>query len=200
MGIIPRSAATTITSTVSALLGGVGGLFEGAGPVYRATLSLDQDAALPGGSTLLVAGSKAGALVRFDRIDDHYAACIKIPDAYGPGRDQDLLLASSADGIPFHHAVLPADSISRRLYSSLWLYLAGVEPVAFGLAADRVARPDDLSAGDGFRLLISSAIGRFRPVGDLVIGDLFDGSPPAFSGGNAGGGLRALPPALFYRG
>lgn len=200
MGILPRSATTTIRSSVAALLGGVGGLFDGTGPVHKATLALDSDADLPGGSALLVPGAEAAALVRLGPVEDHYSVCIKIPHAYGPGRDQDLLLASSADGIPFHHAVLPAENISSRVYSSLWLYLAGIEPVAFGLAADRVARPDQLTDGDRLRVLISSAVGRFRPIGDLAIGDLYDGGAPEFAGSNSGGGLRALPPALFYRG
>lgn len=196
---ITRFAPTSIRSSLSAVLGGVGGLFEGSGPVYQATLSIDADAALPGDTELLAPGKSTDALVRLGRVDDFRTVCIKVPAAYGPGRDQDLLLASSADGIPFHHAVLPAEHVDSRLYSSLWLYLAGFEPVAFGLRADTLAHPDGVTQGDQFGFLVSSAVGRFRPIGNLTIEAEFDGPATHFAGRNNGGGLRALPPALFYR-
>lgn len=197
---ITRFATTSIRSSVAAVLGGVGGLFEGDGPEYRATLAIDSDAELPGGTELLTPGGRVDALVRFSHVNDFRTVCIKIPDVYGPGRDQDLLLASSADGIPFHHAVLPAERLDSRLYSSLWLYLAGYEPVAFGLSAEELSQPDVVTHGDRFRFLVSSAVGRFRPIGTIVIEDESGGAATCFAGRNTGGGLRALPPAVFYRG
>lgn len=197
---ITRFATTTIRSSLAAVLGGAGGLFEGDGPVYRATLAIDADAELPGGTELLTPGGRVDALVRLSHANDFRTVCIKIPEAYGPHRDQDLLLASSADGIPFHHAVLPAEHLDSRLYSSLWLYLAGLEPIAFGLSAEELTQPDTVTPGDRFRFLVSSAVGRFRPIGTFTIEDEVAGAETQFAGRNTGGGLRALPPALFYRG
>lgn len=57
--------------------------------------------------------------------------------------------------MPFHHAALPATRTDERLFSSLWLYLAGVSPVLFGVRA----------ADSGFRFLISGVLGRFHAVG-----------------------------------
>lgn len=197
---IGQFASSSVRSTVSAVLGGIGGLFEGDGPVYRATLGIDSTADVPGNTALLTPGSHVDVLVRMSSASEFRTVCIKIPDAYGSGQDQDLLLASSADGIPFHHAVLPAANVDSRLYSSLWLYLAGIEPVVFGLRAEEVAQPTVLTAGDRFGFLVSSAVGRFRAVGTLVIDGESDDAAVTFAGSNTGGGLRALPPALFYRG
>ncbi len=132
--------------TVSAALGDLSGLFAQAGPVCHGRLEIDSDADVPGGTRLLRPGSAADVLVRIAPVGDARVPrtiCIKVPDAYGPGRDQDLLLASSADGAPLHHAVLPAASRSERLYSSLWLYLAGIQLAAFGV---RVSAPSSGSA------------------------------------------------------
>ena len=194
-----QTVPSTVRSTLSAVLGGVGGLFEGDGPVYRGTLAIDAAADVPGSTDLLAPGSQVQALVRPSTTTGFRTVCIKIPDAYGPGRDQDLLLASSADGIPFHHAVLPAADVDSRLYSSLWLYLAGIEPVVFGLRAEQVEQSAELTPGDVFEFLISSAVGRFRPVGKLTIDGETTGAATTFAGSNNGGGLRALPPAVFYR-
>lgn len=94
---------------------------------------------------------------------------------------------------------MPAADVGSRLYSSSWLYLAGIEPVVFGLRAEQVAQLADLAPGDVFEFVISSAVGRFRPVGELTIGDETTGAATTFAGSDNGGGLRALPPAVFYR-
>ena len=190
---------SSIRATASAVLGGVGGLFASDEPVHRASLVFSAGSALPGGTELLTPGSTVDALVRMG-VGEYRTLCLKVPDAYGPGRDQDFLLASSADGIPFHHAVLPAQRVDSRLFSSLWLHLAGIEPVVFGLRAETLAQPTGLSDGDRFDFLISSAVGRFRSVGSLTIEGEDGTGATSFAASNTGGGLRALPPALFYRG
>lgn len=195
---IGGTAATIIGNTVSAVAGGVGGLFDADAPVQRAQLSFDDDADLPGGTDLLRPGSRVDALVRLAPQTDGEAirtVCIKLPDVYGPGRDQDFLLASSADGVPFHHATLPAARADDRLYSSLWLYLAGVQPVLFG------ARMDGESPG-GMTFLMCGVLSRFRRVGTLTVnaGATADDADAGFAARNSGGGIRPLPPVLAYRG
>jgi hypothetical protein len=113
-----------------------GGPFAGSGPVRAAQLTIDADAQLPSGAKLLRGGQHHNALVQVTPASDEATVrtlCIKVPDAYGSGRDQDLLLASSADGVPFHHLTIPATRVDSRLYSSLWIYLAGVLPVLIGV-------------------------------------------------------------------
>lgn len=100
---------------------------------------LDDLVDLPSGTQLLNPGRRTRALVRSSRSADDAGIrtmAIKLPDLYGPGRDQDFLLASSADGVPMHHVTLPAHEAGSRLYSSLWLYLAGTRPVLFGARGD----------------------------------------------------------------
>ena len=193
---IVGTASSVITSSLSAVAGGIGGLFAVDAPVRQAELVFDDDARLPGGTDLLLAGRRIPAVVRIAPATEAEAeairtVCVKLPDVYGPGRDQDFLLASSADGVPFHHATLPAKRTDQRLFSSLWLYLAGVSPVLFGVRA----------ADSGFRFLISGVVSRFHAVGDLVVGDAADiASGVRFDARNSGGGIRPLPPVMFYRG
>jgi hypothetical protein len=200
----PSEFVTGTRSTVSSLLGGVDGLFGQVGPSFHAEMVFDDDAHLPAGSRLLVAGSSVDAVLRLAPVGGDArvrTACLKFADLYGPGQDQDLLLASSADGIPFHHAALPARRLDDRLYSSLWLYLAGVRPVVFGLRAEKPGGGREVGeVGDRFRLLLSGALTRFREVGTLTLTGVALGDALQFAATNTGGGLRALPPAVFYRG
>ncbi|PRC54402.1 hypothetical protein C6A85_48945, partial [Mycobacterium sp. ITM-2017-0098] len=81
---------------------------------------------------------------------------VKIPDAHGPDKDQDFLLASSGDGAPMHHAVLPSDPVAAP-YSSLWLYLAGLQPLLFGVRPP-VTGPDvRFGVGDELSFMVSPA-------------------------------------------
>jgi hypothetical protein len=124
------------------------------------------------------------------RFDD-----VPLPGAHGPGRDQDFLFATSGDGAPLHHAVLSSTS-AVGLYSSLWLYLAGIRPVAFGA---RVAAAEP-KRGDAVEFLLGGVLSRFGRIGTLTLGERAADADVEFSAGHAGGGLRALPPALLYRG
>lgn len=189
-----------VTATVSAVLGDRTGLFAQRGALFGATLTIDADARVPDGTTLLRPGSR-DALVRLAPLTDlnvPRTVSIKVPDAYGEGQDQDFLLASSGNGAPLHHAVLPSTGFGH-LYSSLWLYLAGLEPVAFGA---RVYTGDTElpGAGDRIEFLLSGVLSRFRQVGTLELGDEIVGQQLDFAAAHTGGGLRALPPASFYRG
>jgi hypothetical protein len=191
------SVVAAIGSTVSGVAGGVGGLFEADAPVQSAHLVFDGDAKLPGGTELLRPGREVDALVRVAPQTGDEAirtVCVKLPGVYGPGRDQDFLLASSADGVPFHHATLPAADPGDRLYSSLWLYLAGVQPVLFG------ARFDD-GHPNLLHFLIAGVLSRFRKVGTITIDETARADAGAgFAARHSGGGIRALPPLLSYRG
>jgi hypothetical protein len=201
-----------VGATLSGLAGGISpfgvGLFARPGPTFRATLTIDAQTQAPGASRIFRTGTPTEAVIRFGAAQDPAdgsrsavrTACIKLPDYHGPGRDQDFLLASSADGIPFHHAALPADGPGDRIYSSLWLYLSGVEPVVFGLRSDRLSNEVGVAPGDRFTFLTAGMLSRFAAAGALEIGDEIPDAAPAFAARNSGGGLRPLPPALFYRG
>jgi hypothetical protein len=120
---------------------------------------------------------------------------IKLPDIYGTGRDQDFLLASSGDGAPLHHVTVPVAGDGPTLYSSLWLYLAGLTPLLFGVQTDA----GGLVPGGAAAFSISPPVGRFRRVGILSVSDqVHDAGQPVFAARNSGGNIRPLPPVYFY--
>ncbi|MBX7449048.1 hypothetical protein GR927_13710 [Mycolicibacterium sp. 3033] len=185
-------------ATAGAAVGLVHDVFRSDGAYFDATLTIDGSAKAPN-IDVLRPGATHSAVVQVGPDDSGQVPrklCIRLPGVYGAGSDQDLLLASSGDGAPMHHAVLPADVVAP-LYSSLWLYMAGLQPVAFG-ARPEVTGPDvRFSKGSEIGFMISGPIGRFRRIGTLVLTGPHDGTV-RFSGSNSGGGLRPLPPVAFY--
>lgn len=186
-----------VRATTGAALGQPGDLFGGPDETFEARLRIDED---PGVSGVLCKGGaihQALVTVGPDRRGiEPRKLCLKMPDVYGPGRDQDFLLASSGDGAPLHHAVLPSTPVAG-LYSSLWLYLAGWEPVLFGVRPRITGRDLRFGVGDELSFMVSPPVGRFRRIGTLTLTGVADRSV-RFSGANSGGGIWALPPVLFY--
>jgi len=197
-GVTLAGGLQAVQATAGALFAQTGDLFA-TGDAFTATLTIDDDADVPGSATVLQPGSSHRAVVQVGPDSPDPVArglCIKIRDAYGPGRDQDFLLASSGDGAPLHHAVLPADPVAP-LYSSLWLYLVGLTPLLFG-ARPHTTGPDlRFGTGDRLSFQVSAPVGQFRPVGELTLGPPHDG-PVRFSARHSGGNIRALPPVSFY--
>ncbi|MBX7434212.1 hypothetical protein JDV09_19200 [Mycobacterium sp. Y57] len=192
------AVGTGVRATAAAVLGQGGELFSAPGETFDATLSVDTNAEVPS-SALLRPGNSVPALVRVGPDDPGSVVrglCVKIPNAYGEGRDQDFLLASSGDGAPLHHAALPADPVAP-LYSSLWLYLTGLQPVLFGVRPPITGPDVRFGPGDELEFLISPPVGRFRRIGSLTLAGSHPGEV-AFSARNSGGNIRPLPPVLFY--
>ena len=193
------AGAEAVRATAGALLGWPGDLFSADGETFGATLTIDDDARVPDSATLLRPGATHQAVVQVgpDRRDTSVRKlCVKIPDAYGQGRDQDFLMASSGDGAPLHHAALPTDSVAA-LYSSLWLYLAGWQPVLFGVLPSTTGRDLRFGVGDELSFAISPPVGQFRRIAALTLTGPHD-SRVRFSGRNAGGRIWPLPPVTFY--
>lgn len=193
------AGADAIRATTGALLGWPGDLFSADGETFSATLTIDDDARVPGSVKLLRPGTTHRAVVQVgpDRRNTTVRKlCVKIPDAHGPGRDQDFLMASSADGVPMHHAALPTDSVAS-LYSTLWLFMAGWQPVLFGAHTSTTGRDLRFSSGDELSFAISPPLGRFRRIGALALTGPHEGAV-RFSGRNSGGNILPLPPISFY--
>ncbi|MGE2715579.1 hypothetical protein ACQI4L_16105 [Mycolicibacterium litorale] len=194
---------STVRSTVSGVLGDPLRVFAEPGPVFEADVTFDDEARLPGLTQLLRPGRRYTTFVRIaptSRAAVVRTICVKFPDAYGPGDDQDFLFASSGDGAPLHHFAFPTSRADEQLYSSLWLYLAGVRPVVFGASAAAGSRSGELSRGDRLDFLMGGVIGRFHRIGDIRLGSEIPRASVGFAASHSGGGLRPLPPALFYRG
>ena len=213
----PRRLALDLAGlTVGGALAGLAGIRGGKavhphGVTYGATLRMDGEPAAPQGSALLSTRAERPALVRFSRslglprpLPDLLGVSIRVLDAYGDGAHQDFLLVTSAESPGVRHVFLPAGDVQQRPYSSSLPYRAGGESFVVGLRAavdsprpvggnefDRLER----AAATGrlrFELLVASATGRFRRVGELRVASKL---PPAldalrFDPFNTGGGLE----------
>ncbi|TRW78199.1 hypothetical protein FK535_25920 [Mycolicibacterium sp. 018/SC-01/001] len=192
------TGARAVRDTAGAAVGRVRDLFRSGGDFFVATLTIDEDAETPA-VEVLRPGATHAAVVQVGPDDPASVArklCIRLPDVYGAGKSQDFLLASSGDGAPMHHAVLPADPVAP-LYSSLWLYLAGMSPVAFGARPETTGPDARFAVGSEIDFMISGPIGRFRRIGTLTLTAPHD-ETVRFSGSNSGGGIRPLPPVAMY--
>jgi hypothetical protein len=201
---------------VGAVLAAVAGLRRGKavhphGVVYGARLVVEGVPAAPRAATLLAESGEHAAIVRFSRsvgvprpIPDLLGISIRVPNAYGETRHQDLMLVSSADAPIVHHVFLPATDVQQRPYTSSLPYRAGGERFLIGVLPDRSSpRPDgdteldrlDAAARTGrlrFDLAVAPLLGRFQPVAKLWIGERLAPELDAlrFNPWNTGGGLE----------
>lgn len=139
---------------------------------------LDDGAVLP-------AEIEGEAIVRLSRslgapewFPDPCGLALRVPDAYGPGRHQDLLLASSGQAPLARHLLLPSRGFYDRPYSSILPYrLAGETVVVMALAAGGEDRGPLLAqlrererGGLEFELALAPLWGEPRPVARLQLG------------------------------
>jgi hypothetical protein len=163
---------------------------------YRARLEVGPEARRFPGTRLLVPGAGYPALVRFSRgaglpepLPDALGVAVRLPDAYGPDRPQDLLVTSSAD-LPLARRLLyPARSFLHPSFSSALPYRVGgrrvvallaPRPAPGGAAWPRTGRAlADLAAAAAtgalaYELRLAGSLGRSRTVGVLTIGAPLD--------------------------
>lgn len=196
------------------------------GVAYGAELVIDRAAGgavdgLPS-AQLFAGGASHHALVRFSRgaglpqpLPDVLGIAIKLPTVYGPGRDQDFLLATSGRGRLSRHLLLPARSFWARPFSSVLPYAIGGETGVVGAlpvaAPVRAAEGTDLAdlcatAEAGalrYRLTIAPAGGPARAVAELRIGARLAEDQAAalrFDPQNTGEGLELTGPFNGLRG
>lgn len=181
------------------------------GATHRARLVVPKSPRAPAGSGLLAQAGEYAAVVRFSRslgvprpLPDLLGMSIRVPDAYGSGRHQDLLLVSSSYQPPLHRIFLPATDVQQRPYSSSLPYRAGDERFIIGALPDPASpRPrggNELerlgaAAATGrlrFRLAVAPLAGRFREVAELHVGERLREEADAlrFNPWNTGGGLE----------
>jgi hypothetical protein len=146
------------------------------------------------GVPLLRAGATHPALLRFSRgaglpepLPDALGVAIKLPDAHGPGADQDLLLTSSSDRPLLRRLLFPARSFLRVAFSTALPYEFGGERVVLVLVPINVLggrstngasdRPCGgamgklrAAAADGlrFELRTATTFGRSRPLATVT--------------------------------
>jgi hypothetical protein len=135
-------------------------------------------------------------------LPDPCGLAIRVPDAYGPGRHQDLLMVSSARPPGARHALLPSRGFGDLPYSTLLPYRLRGETALFGARA-RGPRPGPKLAdlrerevgGMEFALEVAGLSGGWRPLATLSLGKRL---PPGeterlrFDPTNTGGGLELV--------
>ena len=124
---------------------------------YQGWLQVPHEGPARPGVPLFQAGATHPALLRFSRgaglpepLPDALGVAIKLPDAHGPGVDQDLLLTSSTDRPLLRRLLFPARSFMRRAFSTALPYDLGSDRVVLLLVAahTNAGRSAD---GDGHR-------------------------------------------------
>jgi hypothetical protein len=108
-------------------------------------------------------GTTHPALLRFSRgaglpepLPDALGVAIKLPDAHGPGADQDLLLTSSTDRPLLRRMLFPASSFVRGAFSTALPYaLAELRAAADGLR---------------FELRTARTFGRSQALATVIVG------------------------------
>jgi hypothetical protein len=128
--------------------------------------------------------SESAALVRLSRslglpewLPDPCGLALRIPNAHGPGRHQDLLLVSSGEAPLARHAILPARHFLDRPYSTLLPYRLGGRLVVIGAwvrdGESRQTKLADLreraAGGLVFDVAVASLRGPWRRVARLSL-------------------------------
>jgi hypothetical protein len=211
MGLAARAAGISIGGVLAAVAGvRRGKAVHPHGAVHAARLAVTGAPAAPPAATLLSRPGEHRAIVRFSRslgvprpLPDLLGLSLRVPDAYGGGRHQDLLMVTSADLPLMHHLFLPAGDVQQRPYTSSLPYRAGADLFLVGaLPVPGSPRPgggtelDRLreAAATGllsFQLAVARMRGRFEPVATLHIGDRLPAELDAlrFNPWNTGGGM-----------
>ena len=135
-------------------------------------------------------------------LPEPYGLALRIPDAYGSGEHQDLLLVTSASAPVGRHALLPARGFCDLPYSTLLPYRVRGRTVligARGLAPRPGPKLGEMRArevgGLEFELVIGGLGGEWRPVARIALGGRL---PPEhterlrFDPTNTGGGLELV--------
>ena len=172
---------------------------------------------LPGGAgtgaQLLDTAGTYEAVVRFSRsvglppwLPDVYGLAVRLVDAHGPGRSQDLLLDSTQPAPLLRRLPWPRRDATTALYSSLLPYDVGGRRLLVGAVpvpgTPHARSLEGLPGQLELALLLASAHGPWREVGRVrTSGELPapEGRQTRFTPANTGGGLRPAGPLQEWR-
>jgi hypothetical protein len=163
---------------------------------------------LEGGLAGTALAAESAAIVRLSRafglpepLPDLLGLALRIPDAYGPGLHQDVLMASCGSSPLGRWIFLPARGFAERPYTTLLPYRLNEERIVFEAAAPAAKPPGpslrDLHPGGAtpplFELRARGPVGDGRPIARLSLRARLDDSETerlAFDPTNTGGGLE----------
>jgi hypothetical protein len=146
------------------------------------------------------------------RLPDVHGIAIRLPDAYGAGRHQDLLLATSLRGPLLHHLLMPSPNFFALPYSTVLFYDVGDAARVFECHALTTPidanDPFDQLLGTlarrevRFELSLASLFGTPEPIGHITLGKQVPDTAAAairFNPWNTGGRLRPTGPFMGLR-
>ena len=114
--------------------------FHPQGFLCRGTWHIDRTSNRAPDAKVLQAGARLPCLVRVSRgaglpeaVGDFFGIAVRLQDAYGPDRHQDLLINASVDLPVLHHLFLPAPRWFAQSYSTVLPYRAGAGHIVVGL-------------------------------------------------------------------
>jgi hypothetical protein len=173
-------------------------VFHPHGLVFEATFAPYVRGASTG--VAILDGGERRALVRCSRAlglpeaaPDVLGFSIRVLDAYGRGRHQDLLCVTSIDAPIGHHVLVPTKDPLSRPYSSLLAYRLPQGIRLFGVLPIRAG---------AFELALATLGGRFDGVGVIRLGEQLPperGERLRFNPWNCGGGIRPTGPLMGLR-
>ncbi len=153
------------------------------------------------------------ALVRFSRgfglpepLPEILSVAVKVPDAYGPGRDQDLLMTATGDRPLLRHVFFMGRSHLAKRFSSVLPFRIGAQTMLLG-ARPRVAplpaggrdleELEALAAAGRLSrdLEVATPTGPWRTVARLDVGERLSAEQEdalGFNTDNAGGGITPV--------
>jgi hypothetical protein len=188
----------------SALRGGR--VFHPKGFLCGGSWEVEQSSLLAPDAHVLRAGPRHPVIARVSRgvglpegMGDFFGVAVRLVDAYGPGRHQDLLINSSS-GLPIlHHLFLPAPRWFSQSYSTCLPYRAGANRFVIGLLPPSRRGPgpplaamrEAIDEGVSFGIALSSSLGRWTRLGTLRLSQALppDAGDVDFDPWNTGGGL-----------
>jgi hypothetical protein len=202
-------------AAAGALFGRLANLF-GTRPLHPAGGAFDGELVVEHprlrGARLFAREGRRPAIVRFSRgfgiprpAPDLVAMAIKVPDAYGPGRDQDLLLAAAGDRPVLRHLFAWGGTHTQRSFSTVLPFSVGgrtmvLGAVPAGSVRGRYADLDELAplaaTGDlAFDLRVATPLGAWHDVARVEVGARVGEEREAqldFNSSRTGGGIEAI--------
>lgn len=198
---VGRAAAGTLFGTAARALGTRP--LHPRGWAYEAELVVDEPRIR--GARLLSTRRRRRALVRFSKgfglpapAPDLMSMAIKVPDAYGPGRDQDILLTAAGRRPVLRHLFAFGGDHLRRAYSSILPFRVGERSMLLGAVPCACAGGLREAAAAGelrFDVRVATPTGPWRTVARLDIGrELSDEEEDrlAFNSSHSGGGIEPV--------
>ena len=181
------------------------------GVAFRATLVVDQPRLK--GARLFARRGERAAYVRFSRgfglpepLPEVLSMAIKVPDVYGPGRDQDLLMTATGDRPVLRHVFFLGRSHLAKRFSTVLPFRVGTRTMVLG-AVPRVAPAGagghDLEeleaiAAEGrlsFDVQVATPLGPWHPVARLDVGERLSEAESfglGFNSDTSGGGIEPV--------